>query len=98
MTNTELLTFNNSALLTTIESQKRFVLTQHVQQKPCPNCATRSNVFEAGRIEIDAYTFDGPEGQFFCPACKRELVYILPMMGSWRWGLVPVKVAPDEAK
>jgi hypothetical protein len=94
MTNEELLHFGGpSQLLTTIELQERFILRQHVQQKPCPNCATPVNVFEAARVAVNDYTFNKSEGEpeYACPACQRRLLYILPLTGGWHWFLVPVK-------
>ncbi len=95
MTNRELLKLNfGNQLLTTIESQRRFLLQQAAKRKPCPNCATELNQFEAANIDIDDWSFDAEPRKYECQVCQRELVFILPLQGGWLWMLVPVKAHP----
>lgn len=94
MTNTELLAHNYpDSLLTTIEQQERFILRQAILKKPCPNCGTLVNQFEAAGLAVDEFNTHEThaEYRYECPACKRALLFTIPLTGGWVWRLVPVK-------
>jgi hypothetical protein len=98
MTNREVLSTTNDRLLNSLDRQRRFILREYVQPRPCPNCATPLNYFEAKGIGIDDLDFSNPEqdhDKASCPACKRGLIWTLPFMGSWHWRLVPIDIKPS---
>jgi hypothetical protein len=101
MTNRELLERNiPKDLLTVIEQQERFILRQGAMAKPCPNCAQPVNQFDAAGIDVNEFDVASKvhsDYQYHCPRCKRELLFILPLIGGWVWMLRPVTVERAEA-
>ena len=104
LTNTEVLQvgFGN---LSSINRQRRFILTILSEQKGCPNCGTKSTYFEAAGIALDDLDLlhGTPDPRCECPKCRRELQRIVPLMGeNWRWRLIPenleAKVEELEAR
>jgi hypothetical protein len=100
MTNREVLSTTNDRLLNSLDRQRRFILREYVQPRPCPNCATPLNYFEAKGIDIDDLQFSNPEHDHnhdkgHCPICQRGLIFTLPLMGGWRWRLVPIDIKPS---
>lgn len=90
LTNTEILQASPS-LLTSMQKQVRFVMSQHLQQKPCPNCGELHNVPEAAGYMFDEYDFSAHHSDRTgpCRRCGRTLIFVLPIMGGWRWQLDP---------
>jgi endogenous inhibitor of DNA gyrase (YacG/DUF329 family) len=95
MKNSELLDYYGN-ILSELNKQKQYVLRQYIRQKPCPNCATPLNYFEASGIAIDDIDMsEAKDPKMACPACKRELIWTLPMTGDWHWRLVPITVVQE---
>jgi hypothetical protein len=89
LTNTQILETSNT-LLTSIQKQLQFLMEQHLQQRPCPNCGANHNLPEAaGVIDIDRFDFGNHGGDRIgpCRQCGRTLIYTLPLTGGWHWRL-----------
>jgi ssDNA-binding Zn-finger/Zn-ribbon topoisomerase 1 len=89
LTNSEVWNTMQPMHLTAIDKQRRFVMTQHLQRKPCPNCGELHNVPEAAGKSIDDYDFEGSTNDRIgpCSKCGRTLIYTLPFQGVWHWRL-----------
>lgn len=97
-TNSQIFDAPNNLFLTSIQKQVRFVMKQHLQRKPCPNCGEEHNVPEAAGVAVDEYDFSGssPDRTGPCRKCKRTLIFTLPMMGGWHWRLDPTEAQPKS--
>ena len=98
MKNSELLNYTRN-ILSGLDKQKQYVLRQYDKQKPCPNCAAPLNYFEASGIAVDDLDLSlATDPKAACPACKRELIWTLPMLtGDWHWRLVPIAVVNNAS-
>lgn len=102
MTNSEILNSGSPAhLFTSIDKQRRFILRQIVQDRPCPNCGTMQNLFIAAGVDVD--DLDLMSGTGFeqrpmkCVCCRRALKWTLPWpTGVWYWRLEPVRPEPGQ--
>ena len=79
------------------ERQRAFIWKQNAVRVPCPNCATPINVIEAGNLNLDEPPPENTsEPDYFCPACHRELQFVVPLFPTGRawylWQLVPEKI------
>ena len=95
LTNTQIIG-TQKEYLTSIQKQIRFLMSQHLQHKPCPNCGELHNLPEVARLEIDEFNFgshDRGDRIGKCHKCNRTLIYTLPWpTGDWYW-----RLDPDEA-
>jgi hypothetical protein len=94
MQNSKLLTAKDQNLSHT-EKQHRYVLRCLVQKNACPNCGYQLNFFEGAGVDIDNWEDKPGPTDCKCTVCKRELVYVVPVVagggnGGWRWHLVPM--------
>jgi hypothetical protein len=94
MTNSELLKTQNESILSSLDKQRQNILRLLIQKRPCPNCATQVNWFDAVGVKLDDLDLINDatrDSTGKCPECKRGLTYTVPMLpGSWRWTLVPI--------
>jgi hypothetical protein len=90
MTNRELLNLPALAL-DSIDQQRRYLLRLEGVPMPCPACRQPVNVFDAARINVDAYDFGVTRYDFRCPGCSAELEQIIPLVAFgrclWHWEL-----------
>lgn len=104
MTNVEILS-SPERRLGAYEAQRLALLRDALVHRDCPVCGNPMNKFEAGRIQINDYSFNGEERY----ACARgevpleaavPLVRIGPCSWFWRrdfarpWPRDPVNAAP----
>lgn len=72
--------------LSTYESQKRYILTQHIQYRECPYCDQDVSYFEA--IRDADYRLGHGAKELHCIHCKEEIVDVVPFISAqgWYWG------------
>src|SRR5271156_198900 len=89
MTNLEILRMLEP-LLGALDRQRLFLLRVEGTPAPCPACKKPVNVFDAARIDVDAYDFGKAPTAYRCPACAAELEQVVPfvaVVGHWHWKL-----------
>lgn len=90
MSNEEILR-TPDALLGALDRQRKFLLKVALERCRCPVCGHASNLLEAARIELNAYTFENKSMRYLCPnpICGIELEQVVPLMvlgpRSWTW-------------
>lgn len=88
MTNTQLLKCHQKGLLTSIESQRRFLLEKALAPHTCPNCGTSVSKIEASNIELDGFPVgEAADSGYVCTHCKAELHWCVSLFGGDFWML-----------
>lgn len=100
MTLRELLEERFPQFCPTAEKQRSFIWKQNSVAVPCPNCAAKVNVIEAGNLDLDVPPPDHTSDEdYFCPNCMRQLRFVVPFfpVGSawYMWQLIPEKVKKE---
>lgn len=79
-------------LLTSIEQQRFFLLTQALMKCQCPQCGVPCSQLDASAVsDIDAFNIECSDTAFRCPSCNVGLVRVILFMvfgvRKWTWFL-----------
>ena len=73
--------------LTSLEKQEVYVAKIHMQQRTCPYCDRKFNLFEA--VDSEDYEDDELGKTYHCPGCDERIVRLVPFMNNgivYTWG------------